>query len=285
MVITQRFTFANTLLIIASALCVLALAVSIVKNCPFLYKKATAYAITVMEESLGNKPLNPEHEQFIKNIAQEMGITRPITMRIMNTAAMQTFGYYNAFAAHHLFANIIPVVDTPFLFLSEDFFATVSPEEQRFLIGHELVHIQKQHLRYATPLMHLLDLMLLIFFWFFVRNWITLFVQKRIPQQLQALVKTIGILIALILFFLISEMIHFAYRRHIEWEADRISVNRLTTHQGGIKIMERWAAQYGQAADNPFGGLLSDHPSLAQRRTYFIEQQQLAKQITETQTV
>src|SRR5438876_215687 len=101
-----------------------------------------------MQETYGSMPLAPAYEAKILAIAKELEVTDSMVMRKMNTHALKAFGYNNACAASHVFLGILPLVDTPFLFISEGFFEDLTEEEQRFLIGHELIHIKERHTKY-----------------------------------------------------------------------------------------------------------------------------------------
>src|ERR1700704_5010481 len=77
--------------------------------------------------NLGTESLSFEHEQFVRNIIKEMGITKSIHIRKMNRKAVLIYGSRNAFA---YLGN--------YIFIGEAFFKELTPLEQRFLIGHEL---------------------------------------------------------------------------------------------------------------------------------------------------
>lgn len=213
------------------------------------------YAIRATCEKLGSKPLNTEHVAFIKSIAAEMDIHEPIIIRKMNSQAMQTYGYCNAMAAFCIFSNLfpLPLSSQPFLFISDGFFEDLSSEEQRFLIGHELVHIKKQHCRFILLISFMLILILMAL-------WLVTGLRLRYGHLLLMPLLFGGIVLV--------GMGNLAYRRHIEQEADHICLASLKSYDGCLKICERWKKEYGMSTHEPYYGLLADHPSLTERKTY-----------------
>ena len=117
------------------------------RNLIFLY--LNDYAIQAAEEQFGSQHLAPAQEEKILSIAHEMGITEPFTIRKMNRFAIAFGGYHNAFAYFPALLHFIPLSNKPFLFISEGFFEDLTLDEQRFLIGHELTHIQENHTLYS----------------------------------------------------------------------------------------------------------------------------------------
>ncbi len=89
-------------------------------------------------EPLGYTRASEENEQFIRNIQHEMGMDSwNIATRRLSNYAMRLVGRENTF-----------VISTPglhYLFISQDWFDSLSQQERRFLIGHELSHLQKYH--------------------------------------------------------------------------------------------------------------------------------------------
>lgn len=231
---------------------ILALLGCIAYKSTYIRQKLDAYATQVAEERFGSLPLAPEQEKKIASIALEMGITEPITIRKMSTKAIQTFGYYNAFAYFSsTIWNLIPISDKPFLFISEGFFEDLSPEEQRFIIGHELIHINERH----TPFLSLSLLILLVallIFWNFVRKYLKTFFSYGLFCLLCS----------------IPTFTRFAYKRSMERVADHKSMQILKSYDGGIKLIERWEKEFHLPPHNPYFGLLSDHPSCSERKNY-----------------
>lgn len=239
---------------------------------PFFYRPLAQYAQNSMEEYYGSSAISPIYEDKITEIAKSMGITQPIIIRKMNTNALLTMGYYNAFATFHLFCSYFPLIDTPFLFISEGFFEDLPEEEQRFLIGHELTHIKGHHTRYLNLCAALFFITFLVFLRFFFKNrYLSPLMSAYIPAHYHSLTRRLLNVCGIWLCFLTTYIGICTYRKHIEWQADTYSLAHLQSHEGGIKLMERWQRDYYMAAVNPCWGLFSDHPTCFERRTYFIE--------------
>lgn len=228
------------------------------------------YAISNTEQSMGSAHVKPEQEQFVRDLAREMNITKPFHIRKINPANLQTFGYYNAFIAHPIVARCIPISNHVFLYISEGFFEDLSPEEQRFLIGHELIHLREGHTQYYL-LVITLGLICMFLLWFFVlRNAIQKMVYTRIPATYRK-PTILGLSItALATVICIPDILGLAYRRKIEWEADRTSVALLQSHAGGIAYIDRIQKEFNRPSHEPYFGLLADHPSLAERKTFLL---------------
>lgn len=87
-------------------------------------------------ESLAANDVSLETEQLVRQIQQELGMQNwHIRIKQMNPSAIEKFGYKNAFAFP--FGN--------FIALNEEWLKTLTPDEQRALIGHELIHLKKYH--------------------------------------------------------------------------------------------------------------------------------------------
>lgn len=216
-----------------------------------------SYAIGIAEKKFGSKRLAQSQEDKILSIAAEMGITENIVIRKMNTPALLTYGYYNAFAYFAgAFFQVFPISDQPFMFVSEGFLEDLSAEEQRFLIGHELIHIRDRHTKYLTFLWYLSVLLLLIMAYYMRRKYLL----SKFPTGL------------LVYFSLvIPNLTVLAYRRHIEWVADTESMKMLGSYDGCMKLMSRWQKDFEMPKDHPMHKLLSDHPSCYEREQCCLE--------------
>jgi Zn-dependent protease with chaperone function len=227
---------------------------------PYIAQKLQSYAISSTEEVFGGRSLAQDQEQKIKDIARKLGVTQTINIRKMNSQALQQFGYHNAFAYFPHIFNIFPVGDQAFMYISEGFFEDLSPEEQDFLIGHELVHIKLGHTKYISVIYLILFILITLSVWqvrkrySFLRYWMV----------------TIGLWL---LFIWMINLGHLFYRRHIERMADMQSLECLGTHTGLLKIVDRWIREYKMPLHNNYYGLFSDHPSVLERKTYCLELQ------------
>jgi Zn-dependent protease with chaperone function len=228
---------------------------------PFVSQKIQSYAISSTEELFGSQLLLPVHEKKVREIAQKLGITHTIHIRKMNAQILQHLGYHNAFAYFPHFLNIFPLGDQAFMYISEGFFEDLNSEEQDFLIGHELVHIKQEHTKYAPVICFVLFILMTLGVWLLRKNF----------AVLHYWMASIGLWLALMWIINVG---HLFYRRHIEREADIHSLERLETHNGMLKIIERWMREYKTPLHHNYYGMFSDHPSIWQRRTYCLDSQQ-----------
>lgn len=243
------------------AIALLVLSGFAVLHIPFVSQKIQSYAISSTEQLFGSQLLLPVHEKQVREIAQKLGITHTVHIRKMNAQSLQQLGYHNAFAYFPHFLNIFPLGDQAFMYISEGFFEDLNEQEQDFLIGHELVHIKQEHTKYAPVICLVLFIFITVGVWLlrkkfaFLRYWMA----------------SIGLW--LVLMWIIN-LGHLSYRRHIEREADIHSLERLETHNGMLKIIERWMREYKMPLHHNYYGMFSHHPSVWQRRTYCLESQQ-----------
>ena len=227
-----------------------------------LKSRVDQYVYNQMTEMMGKQPLDPKYESQIKEIAAEMGITESIVIRKMNTSAMQAFGYHNAFVIHYLWGNFLPLNNQAFMYVSESFFSDITPAEQRFLIGHELIHAREHHVLF-------LNLIVQLVVWLAFMVGVLLFRSKwqvvGRPQRYYTLVAVIGML-AWIGYANLVNLSALAYRRYIERMADRESMKLLGTYEGCCKFTERCGQEYKVGDEKRYWGLFLDHPCNAERR-------------------
>ena len=78
-----------------------------------------------------------------------------------------------------------------------------------------------------------------------------------------------SVLIGLLFIFVRAapKLTEFAYRRHIEREADHLSITALGSHDGALVLFERWQKDFKMLEHNPFE-LTADHPSIFERKQY-----------------
>lgn len=240
-----------------------------------------AYAQTSTEQRFGSQRISPIYETMIRNIAKELNITEPFEIRKMNTNALQAFGYGNAFVYFPQLFYCIPLSNIPFLFISQSFFDDLTPIEQRFLIGHELVHIKKHHAQFF-PLALLIIFGILLTIWWVGTRPLRKFFANLQKKPLQKLGPIISVLLLWISLIVLTQTGLF-YRRHIEWEADNLSLELLNTYDGGIRLMDRWHQEFNMPLHHSFtnlSGLSATHPSIHERKTYFTTIKNLKENIS-----
>jgi Zn-dependent protease with chaperone function len=230
-----------------------------------------SYSINQAQQKYGNVPLSPEYEKMIRSIAQEMAIEQEFIIRKMNYKALREFGYNNAFVFFYTFFNCIPLCNTPFLFVSEGFFENLSLDEQRFLIGHELVHAQEHHTQYLNITLISFWMLLIIVMIFLSRSagivssWH--YFQSHLGKFIVQLV--LGSLIFCTYYS--SLLLSLAYRRHIEKTADYTCLTKLKAYDGAFALIDRWHKEFKVPFYNPYYGLFSTHPSCFERKEYCLK--------------
>lgn len=206
----------------------------------------------------GTEPLEPEHEAFIRGIIQELGITKKIIIRKMSRLGIALYRRKNACA---LFDR--------YLFVGESFFKELSEEEKRFLIGHELAHLMRNHILIRSVV-------------FFSLLFISGIISAALALKLQStyrLSRTTSIITGILAFAFfnrIGNIGNMMLSRHQEKEADFISVSRLQSSQGGITFLTKASAHDPYDYSKWSTRLLASHPSPQERI-------QLLERITTTQ--
>lgn len=229
------------------------------------------YAVSMTQQTFGAQPLSESQETFVRSIANTMGINHHrLIIRKMNVAAMQTYGYYNAFAYFPQFF-CLPISSIPFLFISEGFFKDLTLAEQTFLIGHELTHVKEQH-TLGFMFMVILSIIFIFLCIFTSRNRIKVWTDAfcRTHQN----IAWVGTLLCLGFFSLYIIDIGFAYyQRHMEYVADRNALETLQSYEGCLALLDRWNKDFKIEKNNTKLGLFADHPCLAERKKHCLELQ------------
>lgn len=89
----------------------------------------------IIEYRFGQENASAETQLFVDGIAKEMGFDKQIKVKKYNTEIFAKIGYHNALA-----------MGQDYVYINERFFNKLSVEAKRFLIGHEITHLQKGHL-------------------------------------------------------------------------------------------------------------------------------------------
>ena len=212
-----------------------------------------------LANQFGTEQLAPEKEKLIRSIMQEMGIIKNIEIRKMNRHGMTTFGLYNAFA----------YLDS-YLFFSEHFFTKLNTEEQRFLIGHELMHIEQRYVYKQSTVIWGNYFANVALCWYAYQ----LLNKKRLSSKMQRPL-IIGLHVAL---NIINKLNELRRARYFEQDADKESAIRLKCAQGGISFLKKMK----QLTDDfPLQGnydystwwkrLWANHPNNEKREKYLQE--------------
>lgn len=207
-----------------------------------------------LADYVGYQDLSPENEKFVRDVLQEMRISHPVTIRRMSKKAIQIYGFHNA------------IVYFNYLFVSEDWFNTLTVSEKRFLIAHEAVHIKEKHTLKQIVVGGLL---------FFVSQNLSSTINRRQglyqdqnnEQLCQAFLFTLPYL--------------YFKRKLIEQQADLQAAETLGNAADGVCLVERWKRELlddessyalwrlvSWFEKNILFYFASTHPSLDERQNY-----------------
>lgn len=223
------------------------------------------WANNLLESSFGNQPLSQENEAEVRAIIDELNYKEPVIIKKMNWVALQKFGYYNAFACYNMEGGFIS--GSPHIFASDNFFKDLSPEERRFIIGHEVMHLRERHIHFINFVMLFVSVLLLIFYIVFLYPFLNIRFKALSIKHANFLKWGSFLMIVIACSFVVSAISN-ASRRYIEADADCKSVTELGTHAGGLKIIDRWCKDFKMPEHNSYYGIFADHPSCFQRREY-----------------
>jgi len=252
---------------LGSLLIALILGALLLSQEPHINSKLTVHACKQAGQMFGTRPIDPQQEKKIREIAHKMNIKEAIVIRRANASALQGFGYYNAFMYFPAFLRFIPTNAPAHLFVSEGFFEDLSQEEQVFLIGHELTHIKERHTKYIH-LGYWILLCLFLLFWWRIEKWIRFFFRSYIhPKRFSFTLRCIQGVV-LYVCVAIPNLSCLAYRRHMERVADIQSIEMLKSHNGALKLIDKWQNEYHVPENKRLFGLLSDHPLYKERKSY-----------------
>ncbi len=222
-------------------------------QCSSIIKPITDY----LAKDYGTTPLDNVHQQQVRSIMKEMGITKSIDLRKSNWKAKAVFGRNNAFALYDRY-----------LYLSDSFFDELSKEEQRFLIGHELSHLKYNHIPIRLGFSFFLWILAMFLFWNVSRK-----IREKISRRSITIPLRIGS--AFLLGFGMNVCNATLSRIH-ERQADVESARCLDCSQGGIEFfcrLEKSATiltpQYDYSTK--FKRLVASHPSNDERKQYINE--------------
>ncbi len=236
----------------------------------YLFEQLNSYLLSTVEQTWGSQKVAPEHEAKIRALAHEMGINAAIDVRKLNCNALQRVGYHNAAAVLPTVLGYWPSAHPAYLYISEGFFEDLPLEEQRFVLGHELIHIREQHTRYAL-LFYLLAVFAILLFVYCMRKYIMAKIRRHMPASAVKWTAIATFWLMVNGLSLVPFLLLFAYYRRIEKDADLISVEILQSSDGGLKLLHRWEREFSIARHNPYGGWIADHPSVHERREYLSE--------------
>ena len=104
----------NRILLVIMLLMIFYPNASFTYNGNYVRKLLDDYAINIAQKAFGSMPLAKDPELFIRAIAQEMDAPDNIVIRRMNSSALRTFGYHNAFVYFAQLWGFLPISTVPF---------------------------------------------------------------------------------------------------------------------------------------------------------------------------
>ena len=221
-------------------------------------QKATKWYEDVFDflgtEQLGYTDASPEIETFVRNLQKELGMEsyRIRIKRMSFHAEKRVLGKRNA--AVHSFSNLMTI--------GEKWFKTLTEQEKRALIGHELMHLKQHHLRKQL----ILNVSTTAFFIFLASKISQKANSKPTPSDFTKLYSTLALM----------SIPKNWYSRRCEREADILAAQQLKCAPGGVQLFKRFL---NEAADPQsrfafkrfFANLFASHPSCEERIKYLQE--------------
>lgn len=219
-------------------------------------------AYQLIEYQNGQEDASPEVQKFIQDIAYEMDYKKNIKVKKFNKHMLLNKGRHNAMA--------ISQSRHDYVYLDEDFFNNLTLEEKRFLAGHEVSHLIKDHIydraiiilaggaisgytlykalqttktlrqSYETTDGHAL------------LYYESTGIKKYLPKLVWGM-GSLGVSAATYLYLL-------KISRSQEYEADRLSAIKLNSTNGGISLLKFWQSLEPNYTLNEKVELLLTHP-------------------------
>jgi hypothetical protein len=201
--------------------------------------------------------LKPEHEAFVRATAEQMGITEAFSV------------YSSVHASRHVFG---PHVRGNRLYLDDAWFEEYKnfPEALRFVVGHELAHIEKQH----VPLKHLASLVTITFSPMILtaalnRTSIPQTIAESVPERWREDAMTLLGYGTSLLAVTAGALIYFKLSRSQEYEADLFSLEKLSPKHGRKKLVKGAALFFARetsfAPESFMRRSFSTHPNSRER--------------------
>jgi Zn-dependent protease with chaperone function len=232
----------------------------------------------IMWESYGFHAISEANQLYINGIIHELGMDDYcIEMRGMSNAAQFAVGRINAFVVPSLFSD---KKSHAFLFISEEWFDSLTELEKQALVRHELMHLKCNHGRkkFTLGMVNLAFLCLMQY----------LLIPKDI-QEASVVKKTVGFG-GFYVSALGVALVNAKYSRMCEKEADLEAAKSMHNKQGFIDLFnnfkdhtedpesrfafKRFVAHVFEFICTPltkFNELFATHPSLDERIAYISE--------------
>ncbi len=225
-------------------------------------------------ENLGFQTLTEKNEVFIKSIITDLGMDDYcIEIRGMSNLAQREIGRLNAFVIP---SGIFGNKSHSYLYISEDWFDTLSEQEKQALVRHELMHLQKDHVKKKNRFLLASGVSLYFVNWLtqHLRNY-SYFPKDRVSSALADRSSNI----CWITWF----MLVLNHSRRCEKEADIEAAKTMQDKQGFIDLFKDFKdgvedpdskfkiKRFVHKLFKPLKRLLSTHPEFDERVAYIKE--------------
>ncbi len=181
---------------------------------------------------LGVKPVSPEVEQEVRAILDEMNMSDwGVRLKRLSKLAM-----FVGMTDHNAFA--VSLYGIRNIYISEDWYKQLSPEQRRFLIGHEAAHLKYYHTDVNFLFWLVIDLLSLLEFLHYLSGRFGKIFNckfKLIPDKIGTLKSRLR---ELSIFFIFKNV----FMRIFEVHADFAAATELGEYDGGIALMKEFKA-------------------------------------------
>lgn len=227
------------------------LSVKITRMIPQIWKaEASAVLDFVTQKLYGVDNISEKNETNIRKIAEQMGISQNFTIKQM----------FRGFSGKN--KDIYAFTFGRHIFINEKLFERLSPEQQRFVIGHELSHLVEEHsykrVVHATAYSALvgIDFFSLYFHRKRFKN-VDSKLKKLLIVASAASVWLVNLVLKDYLLALNSVLMH-----NQEFEADALAVKKLKVQDGGLSFFDLLM----QKRESDLSS--HSHPSISERKQY-----------------
>lgn len=214
----------------------------------------------VIADLFGKEGLKPDNKQKVQRIVEELEMSHfMVEARAMNDFAFSHTGRGNAL--------VFPGMS--YLFIDEEFFEELTQDEQRFLIGHELMHIYRLH-----GIKRLVFLSSVIVACFALADRLNeIDIEKLITSPMGQKLSSVATVTLPIMLMILGILATYRLSRSQELDADSKVVQKLGKKAiaGGLSLLQRYESCDDEKFD--FKALLSYQPTIKERIANLIKLQ------------
>ncbi|MEX0940534.1 MAG: M48 family metallopeptidase [Candidatus Babeliales bacterium] len=216
-------------------------------------------------ENLGFKSISKENEQFIRAIIHELEMDNYcIEIRRMSNHAQQIVGRMNAFVTYSFKKE-----EHAYMFISEEWFETLSENEKQALVRHELMHLKYDHVSRKQILAGLV----LCSYYYFIYKVFFDYQSFQINKTSKIMYKSSPFI------FFTSLLLLCKFSRFCEKQADIQAAKTVSDKQGFINLFKKFKEcedpeskfrlkRFVKNLFRPILKLFNTHPELDERIAY-----------------